>query len=81
MPWYCAFLHELTGFFSLLLWIGGFLCFIGFGIQEDKSDKSNLYLGIVLVTVVIITGVFSFYQTSKSASLMAKFKDFIPPSA
>ena len=30
IPWYCLFLHELTGFFSLLLWFGGILCFIGY---------------------------------------------------
>lgn len=29
VPWYCVFLHELTGFFSLLLWFGSALCFIG----------------------------------------------------
>ena len=69
LPWYCLFIKELTGFFALLLWFGGILCFIGYGLAP--TDKSNLYLGIVLVTVVIITGIFSFYQSSKSASLMA----------
>ena len=54
------FLKEMTGFFSLLLWFGAFLCFIGYGIQKEKSDKSNLYLGIVLATVVFITGCFSY---------------------
>jgi sodium/potassium-transporting ATPase subunit alpha len=80
-PWYIVFLHELTGFFSLLLWAGGFLCFIGFGIQEDKEDKSNLYLGVVLCTVVFLTGIFSYMQTSKSAEMMAQFENFIPPVA
>ena len=32
-------------------------------------------------TVTILTGCFSYYQTSKSAALMAQFKNFIPPSA
>ena len=80
-PWYVLFIEELTGFFSLLLWLGAFLCFIGFGIQEDKEDKSNLYLGIVLSTVTFITGVFSYMQTSKSAEMMAQFENFIPPVA
>lgn len=71
----------MTGFFALLLWGGGFLCFIGYGIQEDKTDKANLYLGIVLCSVVLITGIFSYFQTSKSAALMAQFKNFIPPTA
>jgi len=68
----------MTGFFSLLLWFGAFLCFLGFIISEDKSDKSNLYLGIVLSTVTFVTGCFSYYQTSKSAALMAQFKNFVP---
>lgn len=74
-------MKELTGFFSLLLWAGSFLCFIGFGIQEDKEDLSNLYLGIVLAVVTLLTGIFSYMQTSKSAEMMAQFENFIPPVA
>jgi len=81
VPWYCLFLHEMTGFFSLLLWFGAALCFIGFIIQEDKEDKANLYLGIVLSAVTWITGCFSYAQSSKSAEMMAQFENFIPPSA
>jgi len=81
VTWYCLFLHELTGFFSLLLWFGSFLCFIGYGIQEDKTDRANLWLGIVLGVVVFLTGVFSYMQTSKSAEMMAQFDNFIPPTA
>lgn len=60
IPWYIVFLKEMTGFFPMLLWGGSALCFIGYGLQKDKSDKSNLYLGIVLALVVIITGWFSY---------------------
>lgn len=81
VPWYCLFLHEMIGFFSLLLWFGAALCFIGFIIQEDKEDKANLYLGIVLAAVTFITGCFSYAQSSKSAEMMAQFENFIPPTA
>jgi len=74
-------LKELTGFFSLLLWFGSVLCFIGYAIQEDKEDPSNLYLGWVLAIVVLITGIFSYQQSSKSAEMMAQFENFIPPIA
>jgi len=80
VPWYCVFLKEQTGFFSLLLWFGAALCFLGYGIS-DKTDKSNLYLGIVLAFVVFVTGCFSYMQTSKAASLMDDFKNFIPREA
>jgi sodium/potassium-transporting ATPase subunit alpha len=79
LPWYCLFLKEMTGFFSLLLWFGALLCFIGYGI--NSSDPSNLYLGIVLSVVTFVTGCFSYYQSSKSAALMAQFKNFIPQKA
>ena len=77
-PWYISFCKEMTGFFSLLLWFGSFLCFIAFGVQEIKEDKSNLYLGIVLSVVCFLTGLFSYSQSTKSAALMATFKNFIP---
>lgn len=71
-------MKEQTGFFSLLLWFGAFLCFIAYGISSDKSDRSNLYLGAVLSIVVFLTGVFSYLQSSQAASLMDDFKNFIP---
>jgi sodium/potassium-transporting ATPase subunit alpha len=71
----------MVGFFSLLLWFGSALCFIGYILQEDKDDRSNLYLGIVLAAVTFITGCFSYAQTSKSAEMMAQFENFIPPVA
>ena len=54
-PEWIKFLRELTGFFSLLLWAGAVLCFVGYA-AERAAD--NLYLGIVLVTVVMVTGIF-----------------------
>jgi len=75
-PWWVVFLSHLTGFFSLLLWAAGILCFFAFAI--DGSQKENLYLGIVLVTVVIITGVFSYSQDAKSQAVMEGFKNFLP---
>jgi sodium/potassium-transporting ATPase subunit alpha len=71
----------MIGFFSLLLWFGSALCFIGFIIQKDKEDLSNLYLGVVLAVVTFLTGVFSYAQSSKSAEMMAQFENFIPPIA
>jgi sodium/potassium-transporting ATPase subunit alpha len=32
-PWFVKLWHELTGMFSLLLWAGGVLCFIAFGLD------------------------------------------------
>lgn len=76
-PWYIKFLAEMTGFFSLLLWFGGVLCFISFAMQQDFE---NLILGVVLCVVVFLTGLFSYFQNSKSDSLMAEFAKMKPPA-
>ncbi len=75
-PAWVKFIQELTGFFSLLLWGGAILCFVGYSIDHSED---HLFLGIVLVFVVVITGVFSFIQNSKSESLMNSFKNMLPP--
>lgn len=75
-PEWIKFLRELTGFFSLLLWAGAVLCFVGYAIEQAAD---NLYLGIVLVTVVMVTGIFSYLQNSKSENLMASFAGMLPP--
>jgi len=52
----------------MLLWIGAALCFFAFGIRtinEEDPAKDELYLGIVLTAVVVITGIFSYYQVNK----------------
>ena len=40
-----------------------------------------MYLGIVLSAVVIITGVFSYYQESKSSKIMESFANLVPQYA
>lgn len=71
LPWYLKLLLCYAGLFNYLLWGGSILCFVAYGIQEDKRDKSNLYLGIVLIVTIILIGTFSYVQSSKSAALMA----------
>ena len=60
----------MTGLFNYVLWAGAALSFIAFGIG-NHADKSDLYLGIVLILLVIITGSLSYSISSKSEDLMA----------
>jgi sodium/potassium-transporting ATPase subunit alpha len=41
----------------------------------------KLYLGIVLTTVVVVTGIFSYYQENKSSRIMDSFKNMVPQFA
>ena len=38
----------------------------------------QLYLGVVLTAVVVVTGCFSYYQESKSSKIMESFKSMVP---
>uniref|UniRef100_A0A665X2S7 Sodium/potassium-transporting ATPase subunit alpha n=1 Tax=Echeneis naucrates TaxID=173247 RepID=A0A665X2S7_ECHNA len=80
-PEWVKFCRQLFGGFSMLLWIGAILCFLAYGIQaasEDEPANDNLYLGVVLSAVVIITGCFSYYQEAKSSKIMDSFKNLVP---
>ncbi|RZB39680.1 sodium/potassium-transporting ATPase subunit alpha [Asbolus verrucosus] len=76
-PEWVKFCKNLFGGFALLLWIGAILCFIAYSIQastvEEPADD-NLYLGIVLAAVVIVT-------ESKSSKIMESFKNMVPQFA
>uniref|UniRef100_H3AXY8 Sodium/potassium-transporting ATPase subunit alpha n=1 Tax=Latimeria chalumnae TaxID=7897 RepID=H3AXY8_LATCH len=83
-PEWIKFCRQLFGGFSILLWIGAVLCFLAYSIQaatEDDPANDNLYLGIVLSAVVIITGCFSYYQEAKSSKIMESFKNMVPQQA
>ena len=47
----------------------------------EEPPDDNLYLGVVLTAVVVVTGVFSYYQESKSARIMESFKNMVPQYA
>jgi len=83
-PEWVKFCKNLFGGFSLLLWVGAILCFVAYTIQAttlEEPPDDNLYLGIVLTVVVIVTGIFSYYQESKSSKIMESFKNMVPQYA
>lgn len=78
------FCKNIFGGFATLLWVGAFLCFFAYSIQVSTTESvspDNLYLGIVLVFVVVVTGIFSYYQESKSDQIMESFKNLVPQYA
>ncbi|VDM47912.1 unnamed protein product [Toxocara canis] len=83
-PEWVKFCKNLFGGFALLLWIGAFLCYVAYSVDYftmEYPTKDNLYLGIVLMTVVVITGCFQYYQESKSSKIMDSFKNMVPTYA
>nr|XP_031321519.1 potassium-transporting ATPase alpha chain 2 [Camelus dromedarius] len=83
-PEIVKFLKQMVGGFSILLWIGAVLCWIAYGIQYSSNKASsldNVYLGSVLALVVILTGIFAYYQEARSTNIMASFHKMIPQQA
>merc|ERR1712038_1533607 len=83
-PEWIKFCQCLFSGFAMLLWFGAILCFLAYGIQASaygEPPDDNLYLGIVLSAVVTVTGIFSYYQESKSAKIMEGFKNLVPQYA
>ena len=83
-PTWIKFLKTLFGGFSMLLWLGAVLCFLAYSIQAttlEEPPDDNLYLGVVLTFVVVITGIFSFYQENKSSKIMESFASLVPQYA
>eukprot|EP00127_Corallochytrium_limacisporum_P001578 Clim_evm31s66 gene=Clim_evmTU31s66 len=80
-PEWIKFCKQLFSGFAIILWIGGILCFVAYGIQASQGGEpaaDNLYLGGALIFVVVVTGIFSYYQESKSSKVMESFAKMVP---
>lgn len=78
------FLEYMFGGFAILLWLGAILSFIGYTVETFTSEhgtNDQLYIGIVLVSVILITGLFGYYQESANTAIMESFRKMIPKYA
>ena len=73
-PAVLKYLLEISSVFSILLWIAAILSFIAYSLNTD--DLSNMYLGVVIAVIVLLTGAFSYYQNERSANIIDSFKSF-----
>lgn len=61
-PWWIRLAKEMLNWFAIMLWVGAGLCVMAYFL--DETQPSNLYLGIILIMVVIITGLITFQQSA-----------------
>ncbi len=61
-------LGQFTGFFALLLWVGGGLAFLG-GLAE---------LGWAIFVVIVVNGVFSFFQEYRAERAIEALEQLLP---
>jgi sodium/potassium-transporting ATPase subunit alpha len=76
IPEWKKFLKEFTGVFSIMLELAGLGCIVNYALQKAPE---NLFLGIVLWLVVIISGSLNYHQTRKSSRVMSGFGSLVPP--
>ena len=77
IPEWKKFLLQFKNFFAILLIVGSLFAYVGFAINSESPD--NLYIGVVLDIVVLITAIFGYYQERNASDIMKQFKTFLPP--
>ena len=68
-PWHFKLLRNLFSFFAILLWIAALLCFVP-GVDLPQ-------LGIAILTVVLVNGLFAFLQEYKSDRALEMLQQLI----
>ncbi|KAF5287486.1 hypothetical protein FQA39_LY04114 [Lamprigera yunnana] len=70
--------------FAGLLWVGSILTIIGYVIAFYKNPETpmdQLYLAIILLAVVLITGTFGYLEERKNIQILESFKKLVPKTA
>lgn len=80
LPKWIRYLLSYIAFFPLLLAAAGILCLVTYGVDEGTrlaGRHDNLYLGIVLIAVVVVSQTFSFLQEAKAEDIAASFEQLM----
>ncbi len=69
IPWHVKLVKNLFSFFAILLWIAALLCFVP-GVDLPQ-------LGIAILTVIVVNGLFAFLQEYKSDRALEMLQQLI----
>lgn len=69
------FLKHFTHIFAILLWVAAILCFYS---EYKHPGEGLLNLGIAIVIVIIINGIFSYIQETKAEKALEELKKLLP---
>ncbi|MEF8709038.1 MAG: cation-transporting P-type ATPase [Candidatus Accumulibacter propinquus] len=69
------FAQEFTHFFAMILWIGAGLSFVA---EYFDPGQGMARLGVAIVGVILINGVFSFWQEYKAERAVAALRQLLP---
>ena len=69
------FAREFIHFFAIILWVGATLAFIA---EHFDPGQGMFRLGVAIVGVIVINGVFSFWQEYKAERAVAALRQLLP---
>ncbi len=70
-----SFAREFTHFFAIILWIGAALAFLA---EHFQPGQGMAHLGVAIVGVIIVNGIFSFWQEYKAEQAVAALRQLLP---
>jgi calcium-translocating P-type ATPase len=69
------FAREFTHFFALILWLGAVLAFIA---EHFDPGQGMASLGMAIIGVIIVNGIFSFWQEYKAEQAVSALRQLLP---
>ena len=70
-----SFAREFTHFFAIILWAGAALAFLA---ERFDPGQGMASLGVAIVGVIVINGIFSFWQEYKAERAAAALRQLLP---
>jgi sodium/potassium-transporting ATPase subunit alpha len=77
-PEWLKFLRQLTNLFAILLWAGAGLSLLA---EYLTPGQGNLTIALALIGVILLNGIFSYWQGRRSEAIMASFRGMLPQLA
>lgn len=77
-PLWIKFLHEFTHFFALILWIAAAMAFLG---EWNDPGQGMAFLGFAVIGVILINGLFSFWQEYRAEKTLEALRELLPSMA
>jgi sodium/potassium-transporting ATPase subunit alpha len=70
-----SFAREFTHFFAIILWVGAALAFVA---DHFDPGQGMSRLGAAIVGVILVNGIFSFWQEYKAERAVAALRQLLP---
>ncbi len=74
-PWPLRLVQEFTQFFSIILWIAAALSFVA---EVMSPGEGMARIGIAIIIVILISGLFSFWQEYRNERTLAALQQLLP---